>query len=77
MNNNVFIYVLIQEKDKFPRCKDLFKTEIFIPVYLTKPSSSNYLEEALVPIKRLGSSQRNRIDRETTLTCQSRFTYTN
>jgi len=28
MNNNVFIYV-VQEKDKFPRCGNLFKTEIF------------------------------------------------
>ena len=55
MNNNVFIYVLIQEKDKFPRCKDLFKTEIFTPICLTKLSSSDHLE-ALIPIKRLGSS---------------------
>lgn len=61
MNNNVFIYVL-QEKDKFPRCRDLFKTEIFTPVRLSPPPR-DYPEEALVPIKRLGFSQRNGIDR--------------
>lgn len=77
MNNNVFIYVL-QEKDKFLRTAEIsLKRRFSLLSVSRKPSSSDYLEEAQVPIKRLGSSQRNRIDRETTLTHQSRFTYTN